>query len=250
MDRMRRARIAGTSLLVATSLAVPLACGGSKQDAKASFSVGESGATAAATASCAPGQPCPPPPQAGCAPGQPCPAPSCPPGQPCPPPQGSAAPLGSVYTTDPNALAGLLAAAAAAGSAWLGPAGALADPAEAGLRAAAAKYAPGMSPDGQIAKGTLAEGGHVGFVINMEPTKCYAVVAYGAGLVDLDVNLLAPPLYNFLAGQDGMAGPTAVIGASPRPMCPILPIAVPYKVDLYAKKGGGAVAAQLYSRPK
>ena len=61
-----------------------------------------------------------------------------------------------------------LAAAAAAGSAWLGPAGALTDPAEAGLRAAAARYAPGMSPDGQVAKGNLAEGGHIGFIANME----------------------------------------------------------------------------------
>jgi len=155
-----------------------------------------------------------------------------------------------VYTTDPNAVAQLLAAAAAAGSAWLGPAAAIADPAEAGLRAAAAQYAPGMSPDGQVAKGNLSEDGHVGFIANMEPTKCYTVVAYGAGIADLDVHLLAPPFYNIVAGQDGMAGPSAVIGAAPKPMCPILPIAVPYKIDLHAKKGSGPVAAQLYSKPK
>ena len=166
------------------------------------------------------------------------------------PPQGSVAPVGTGYTTDPNALAQLLAAAAAAGSAWLGPAAAIADPAEAGLRAAAAQYAPGMSPDGQVAKGSLAEGGHVGFVANMDPSRCYTIVAYGAGVTDLDVILLAPPFYNLVAGQDGMAGPTAVIGAAPKPMCPLVPIAVPYKIDLYAKKGGGQVAAQLYSKPK
>jgi hypothetical protein len=225
------------------------ACGGNKQDAKASFSVGST-SDAGSTPNCQPGQPCPPPQNTNCQPGQPCPPPSCPPGQACPPPQGSAAPLGSVYTTDPNALASLLAAAAAAGSAWLGPAAAMADPAEAGLRAAAAKYAPGMSTDGQVAKGNLSEGGHIDFVVNMDPSKCYTIVAYGAGVVDLDVNLLAPPLYNFLAGQDGMAGPTAVIGAAPKPMCPIIPMAVPYKIDLHAKKGGGQVAAQLFSKPK
>jgi hypothetical protein len=153
-------------------------------------------------------------------------------------------------TTDANALATLLAGAAAAGSAWLGPAAAVADPAEAGLRAAAAKYAPGMSPDGQVAKGNLTEGGHIGFVVNMDPSRCYTIVAYGAGMNDLDVNLLAPPFYNFLAGQDGMAGPAAVIGATPKPMCPLLPMAVPYKIDLFAKAGGGQVAAQLYSKPK
>lgn len=236
----KRGRTSGIVALFAIALAVPLACGGNKQDAKASFSFDSS--DAGATPTCQPGQPCAPPPGTDTS--------TCPPGQTCPPPAASTAPLGTVYTTDPNALASLLAAAAAAGSAWLGPAAAIADPAEAGLRAAAAQYAPGMSPDGQVAKGNLSEGGHVGFVVNMEPTKCYTIVAYGAGVVDLDVNLLAPPLYNFLAGQDGMAGPTAVIGAAPRPMCPILPVAVPYKVDLYAKKGGGQVAAQLYSKPK
>lgn len=245
---MRSARSFGFVALFAVSVAIPVACGGNKQDAKASFSFNSSDAGAAPA--CQPGQPCPPTAQSNCQPGQPCPAQSCPPGQACPPPRGSAAPLGSVHTTDPNALASLLAAAAAAGSAWLGPAGALGDPAEAGLRAAAAKYAPGMSADGQIAKGNLAEGGHVDFVVNMDPSKCYTIVAYGAGVTDLDVNLLAPPFYNVLAGQDGMAGPTAIIGAALKPMCPIIPVAVPYKIDLHAKKGGGQVAAQLYSKAK
>ncbi|MBX3259905.1 MAG: hypothetical protein KF782_09455 [Labilithrix sp.] len=240
---MGHGRSFGVLALVAASVAAPLACGSNTPDAKASFSLGgDAGA-------CPPGQACAAPAN-DCQPGQPCAPPSCPPGQACPPPQGSAGQLGTVHTTDPNALASLLAAAAAAGSAWLGPASAIADPAEAGLRAAAAKYAPGMSADGQVAKGDLAEGGHVDFIVNLEPSKCYTIVAYGAGVVDLDVNLLAPPLYNFLAGQDGMAGPTAVIGAAPKPMCPVIPLAVPYKVDLHAKQGGGTVAAQLYSKPK
>jgi hypothetical protein len=46
-----------------------------------------------------------------------------------------------------------------------------------------------------------------------------------------------------------MAGPTAVIGGVQK-MCPMIPVAVPYKVDIYAKKGGGSVAAQVYTKPK
>jgi hypothetical protein len=242
-------------LLAATAIAVvaPLACGASRTDPKASFEWSSGGRDAGAEPACAPGQPCPTSAPSGCQPGQPCPPAACPPGQACPSPAPDGAPgsLGTVYTTDPNALASLLAAAAAAGSALLGPAAAgLADPAEAGLRAAAAQYAPGMTPDGQIAKGTLSEGGHIGFVVNMDPSRCYAIVAYGAGLADLDVSLLAPPFYAVLAGQDGMAGPAAVIGAAPRAMCPVIPVAVPYKIDLYAKRGGGQVAAQLYSKPR
>lgn len=247
---MDHGRHVGLLALLAVAFAVPLACGGSSPNANANFSLnGDAGTGTGTPPPCQPGQPCPPP-TTTCQPGQPCPPPSCPPGQPCPPPPGSAAPLGSVYTTDPNSLASLLAAAAAAGSAWLGPAAAMADPAEAGLRAAAARYAPGMTPEGQVAKGNLAEGGHVGFVANMDASKCYTIVAYGAGVADMDVNLLAPPFYNFLAGQDSMAGPAAVIGAAPKPICPITPIAIPYKVDLHAKKGGGSVAAQIYSKPR
>jgi hypothetical protein len=249
---MNDARKLGIFALLLTSMAVPFgaACG-NKPDAKASFSLGGDGGTgatpASTTAPCQPGQPCT---AQNCQPGQPCPPPSCAPGQVCAPPPGAPAPTASASPMDPNALAGLLAAAAAAGSAFLGPASAIADPAEAGLRLAAAKFAPGMSPDGQVAKGNLAEGSHVGFVANMDPNKCYTIVAFGAGMTDLDVNLLAPPLYNFLAGQDGMVGPTAVIGAAPKPMCPVLPVSVPWKVDLFAKKGAGQVAAQLYSKPK
>lgn len=222
--------------LLAFVAALPLACGSKPAaNANAGFSLGGTDAGTAPPA-CAPGQPCPPP------------ASNCAPGQPCPPPATSAAPLGSVYTTDPNQLAALLAAAAAAGSAWLQPMGG-GDPVEVGVRAAAAKYASGMTAEGQMAKGQLAEGGHIQFLVNMEPNKCYTIVGYGA-VADLDLNLLAPPLYNMLAGQDGMAGPTAVIGAQPKPMCPIAPITVPYKVDVFAKKGGGAVGAQVYSKPK
>jgi hypothetical protein len=189
-----------------------------------------------------------------CPPGQRCPLSPLPPqvGRPSAGPPAQGGPLGPVYTTDPNALASILAAAAAAGSAMLAPPGdvATADPAEAGLRAGARKYAPGMSPEGHVAKGNLAEGGHVEFMTQMDPGKCYTIIAYGDGLADMDVNLLAPPLYNIVAGQDGMVGPTAVIGATPNPLCPILPIPIPYKIDLHAKKGGGAVAAQVYVKSK
>ena len=217
----------GVVALALVAVAVPLACGGSNQDAKASFGWSSGTDAGAATSPSLP--PTPPPSSA---------------------PASAAGPLGTVYTADPNALAALLAAAAAAGSAWLGPGGAAGDPAEAGLRATAAKYAAGMTPDGQVAKGTLTEGGHIDFVVNMDPTKCYAIVAYGAGVADLDINLLAPPFYTVLAGQDGMAGPAAVIGAAPRPMCPVIPVSVPYKIDLVAKKGAGQVAAQLFSKPR
>lgn len=171
------------------------------------------------------------------------------PAAPRPSPSPPAVPIGSVQTSDPNAISDLLAAAAAAGPARLAPMGP-GDAVAAGISAGAARYAPGMTPEGDMAKASLAEGGHVGFVFQMDPRRCYTIVGFGEGVTDLDLSLLAPPFYNLLAGQDGTAGATAVIGAAPKPMCPMAPIAVPYKIDIYAKKGGGLVGAQVYSKPK
>lgn len=218
---LRGARRIG--LLGAIAFGVPLACGGSRAKTVA------------------------PPPAA---------APTAPPATASPTsanmnaPPGQAGPLASVFTTDPNALATLLAQAAAAMPATRSPAAATPDAAEAGLRAAAAQFAPGLTPEGDVAKATLTESGHANFTAQLEPTKCYAIVAYGDGLTDLDVSLLLPPFYNLLAGQDGMTGAAAVIGASPTFVCPVMTLPVPYKIDLFAKKGGGAVAAQIYSKPK
>lgn len=233
-------------LFAVLTLAAPLGCGGSKPTANASFSFGGDGGTPS-TQPCAPGQPCPPPPS-NCAPGQPCPPPpsNCAPGQPCPPPTSagpastppppSACPPGAVYNPlDPNTF----------GCAQGGL-----DPLELGIRAAAARYAPGMSPEGQIAKGTVAEGGHVQFIVSMDASHCYTVVGYGIGVQELDVTLLAPPLYNLAAGQDATAGPIAVLAPAPQPLCPQIPLAIPYKVDLLARRGGGYIGAQVYSKPK
>ncbi|MCA9588657.1 MAG: hypothetical protein KC657_25245 [Myxococcales bacterium] len=245
-------RVSLAALALAALVPAAVACGDKKpaNNASASFSLGGDDAGTNAQ-QCPPGQMCPPPPVNNCPPGQQCPPPGqCPPGQQCPPPQGSAsaAPLGSVFTTDPNQLAQLLAAIAQGAQAQLGPMG-VGDPVELGVKAAAAKYAPGMSPEGQMAKGNLAEGGHLAFVVNMDANHCYTVVAFGAGIADVGLNLLMPP-YTVLSAQDNLTGPTAVIGPSPKPLCPIIPMAVPYKVDIYSRKGAGPVGAQVYSKPK
>lgn len=160
------------------------------------------------------------------------------------------APPSTVSGADPNAMAQLLAAAAAAGNATMQPAArGTADDADRGLREAAAKHAAGMTPDGEVAKGTLTEGGHLGFIVKLEPTKCYTIVAYGAGVEELDLFLLVPPFYNLLGAHDVSTGPAAVIGSSPK-MCPISPISVPYKIDMHARRGGGSVIAQVFSKPK
>ncbi len=165
----------------------------------------------------------------------------------------SAPPLSSVLTTDPNQLAAMFAAAASAAAANLqNPGGATADTVEAGIKKAAAKHAPGMQPDGQLAKGTLQEGGHLEMMVNMQAGKCYAIIGYSppGGVKDLDLHLLAPPFYNILSGEDTTDDNVPIVGKGPNPMCPVIPVAIPYKVDMFAQKGAGPVGVQLYSKTK
>ena len=67
---------------------------------------------------------------------------------------------------------------------------------------------------------------------------------------DVDLNLLAPPFYMTLAGQDLTHNNTPSIGAAPSPMCPVIAIPLQYKLDVFARSGSGTVAVQLYSKTK
>jgi hypothetical protein len=133
------------------------------------------------------------------------------------------------------------------------PPGALTgDVTEAGLKAVALKVAPGMQPEGDELKQVLNEGQHAVMIATLQAGKCYALVGFSppGGVKDLDLNLLAPPFYLTLAGQDLTHNNTPTVGAAPTPMCPIVPIPFQYKVDILARVGSGQIAVQLYSKTK
>jgi hypothetical protein len=161
-------------------------------------------------------------------------------------------PMAPVATTDPNALAALFAQAASAGQAMLSqPGSVMGDPVDICLAATAAKHAKGMQAEGQVAKGTVQEGGqHLDFTVTMQPGKCYTVIGCGPTVQNLDLSVLAPPLYNMLAGQDTTDNNTPVVGGTPTPMCPIIPLPLTYKIDIAARRGSGNVGVQVYSKAK
>jgi hypothetical protein len=146
----------------------------------------------------------------------------------------------------------MFAAAASASNAFLAPSGSAGDPIEGGIRSVAQKFAPGMQPEGQIAKGTLQEKGHAEMMVTLEVGKCYSVIGYSpqAGVADLDLHLLSPPLYNILTGEDTTDDNTPVIAKAPSPICPVVAVTLPYKVDVFADRGSGAYGVQLYSKAK
>lgn len=144
--------------------------------------------------------------------------------------------------------AGLPAAAAALGEAALDAAIDLA------ITTGAAKAAPKMDKEGQPGRATLKEGEHFGMMINLAPGRCYTIIGNSpTGQVDkLDLKLFGPaPLLTMEAGKSGAADKNMpVIGKGTTALCPVLPVAVPYKVDVVATKGAGRIGVHVFSRAK
>jgi hypothetical protein len=194
-----------------------------------------------------PGQPAP-----GYAqPGQPAPG-YAQPGQPAPAPTGSApAPLAP---TDPSSLTGILqglAGALTGQPAAPGGGGGVPGGAQAGLQLLATQKAPGMQQEQQVIDQQLQAGQDAVALYTFSPGKCYTIIGFSppGQVQDVDLNLLTVP-FNTLAGQDLTHNNTPTIGAGSAMMCPVIPIAVQYKLDIHARQGSGEVAVALYSKSK
>jgi hypothetical protein len=169
----------------------------------------------------------------------------CPPGATC----EAAAPTATATATAP-----------ATGSA--APAAAAYPTAAADLAAAKKNVGAGMTEAGGPYTYSLVAGGKNEFALTLNGTKCYSIVGVSAagGVTDLDLVLsttspwrIGPwvkPTFPVIleAGRDGMTGGTAVIGKTTTPICPIVAADVPYKVEVIAKKGAGAVAVQVFAK--
>jgi hypothetical protein len=168
-------------------------------------------------------------------------------------PAPSTAPTAPLAPTDPNSLQGILQGLQGAFSGTLvSPGGLGGDLTDAGLKALALRVAPGMQPEGDELKQNLAEGQHAVIMLTLQAGKCYTVIGFSGlgGVKNLDLNMLAPPLYMTLAGQDLTHNNTPTIGAAPSPMCPVIMFPLQYKLDVFAQSGSGPVAVQLYSKTK
>jgi hypothetical protein len=178
-----------------------------------------------------PGQPAPQP-GAAPAPGQPgaSPFPGIP-GFPAPAPSGGGggASGGSAQALDPN-----LAALA------VGP-----------LTLFANTEAPGMAKDGPIVAGNFQTGQTLEGTFTFQPGKCYTLVAQGAGITSIGLEMqyvtplpgLAPSI-----GRSSQSGAQASIGGKANCLRPISPFPAQAKFIITAKAGAGVGAAQLFSK--
>ena len=190
-----------------------------------------------------PGQPGAQPggyPQPGTQPGgQPAPAGSSPipgipgmpgiPGFPAPGGSGGGAAGGTAQALDPN-----LAALAVA------PLGMFAN-----------TEAPGMAKDGPVVAGNFQQGQTLEGSFTFQPGKCYTLVAQGAGVtsVGLEMQYVTPlPGLAPSIGKSSQSGAQASIGGKANCLRPISPFPAQAKFIVIAKAGAGVVAAQLFSK--
>lgn len=183
-----------------------------------------------------PGQPGQAYPQPGqpTQPGQPAPAPSgggfpSVPGFPAPAPAGGGTASGTAQVIDPN-----LAALAT------GP-----------LTIFANTEAPGMAKEGPTVAGNFQTGQTLEQTFTFQPGKCYTVLAVGAGVSEIDIEMqyVTPiPGLNPSIGKDSQKGSQASIGGKGNCLKPLSPIATNAKFIVRATSGAGVAAAQLYSK--
>ncbi len=117
----------------------------------------------------------------------------------------------------------------------------------------AAKVAPGMSPEGQAFRDTLATNGHLNAIITLQPNRCYTIIGYSpkeGGVTQLDMQLLAPPLFNFATNRAASPKNESIIGKGKEALCPVSLVPLPYKIDAIASKGAGRVAVVVYTKNK
>jgi hypothetical protein len=123
---------------------------------------------------------------------------------------------------------------------------------EAGLAAQAAVYARGMTPEGALFKKVLGADQHESLTFTMQPGRCYTVLGFSppGAVKHLMLSIMAPPFYTAPMMTSSAAITNRPVVGHPQPTCPLLPIPVPYKLDIHAKSGTGEAVVQIYSKPK
>lgn len=140
------------------------------------------------------------------------------------------------------------------GNAPSGPAATPIDPAFAGaatfpLQAFAQTEAPGMQREGALSAANFQEGQILEQSLTLQPGKCYAVLAVGIGIQEVDItlasNLNIPGLTPVLARDTG-SGSQASLGGKGNCYRVPVPVAVPAKYIVRASKGSGLAAAAVF----
>jgi hypothetical protein len=117
------------------------------------------------------------------------------------------------------------------------------------LMAFAQQEAAGMTREGGVVAGQFKEGQTLEQPIQILPGKCYAVLAVGAGIQEMDISLIATtpiPQATPVLAQDQGSGSNASLGGRGQCFKWGLPFGINAKFVLKATRGQGVAAGQLY----
>lgn len=166
-----------------------------------------------------------------------------------------AAAAGPVFFTTPEAGAAQTSDAGAGGAAPIITEGVLDSAIDLAITTASPKVAPKMDKEGAPGRATLKEGEHFSMVVTLQPNRCYTFVAFSppGNIGQIDMTLMGVALA-IEAGKSSPPDKTmpglSVMGKGKTPICPVLPVPVPYRVDVVAKKGAGRMGVQAFARAR
>jgi hypothetical protein len=109
--------------------------------------------------------------------------------------------------------------------------------------------APGMQREGGVVAAQFQEGQTFEQQVQLQPGKCYTVLAVGAGISEMDITLIALtplPGASPVLAQDSGSGAQASLGGRGNCYKWSWPMGVQAKYILKATRGSGMAAAQLY----
>ena len=108
-----------------------------------------------------------------------------------------------------------------------------------------------MTKEGAPIAGNFQAGQTLESTFTFTPGKCYTLLAQGAGVTDvgLEMQYVTPlPGLNPSVGKSAQKGTQASIGGKGNCLKPLSPFAAPAKFIVTARSGAGVAAAQLYSK--
>ncbi len=118
------------------------------------------------------------------------------------------------------------------------------------LSGLATQEAPGAQAEGTAFAGQFTEGQVLEQQVNLQPGKCYTIVAASIGAVqELDIMIQGqlPPLPPSTFAQDSGTGPTATLGGKAAGCWKNpAPLAIPAKIVLRVTRGSGMASAKVY----
>ena len=112
--------------------------------------------------------------------------------------------------------------------------------------------APGMAKEGNLAAGNFQPGQTLEGNFTIQPGKCYTLVAAGAGVSSIDLEMFLvtpiPGMQGSFAKNTNKGAQTSIGGKANCVKLALSPVPVQAKWVATAKAGAGIIAVQLYSK--